>query len=354
MIVRSQADGGATATRAGPSGSVSVSKSPLASPREPKSPATSPRPTGNAAAASASLRPAATSPRPVPATVAHLMILDKRSDFIGPFVDEYEVMDKKTGKLAWLTEEDMDARLGAGAAEHLLSCYALNPPPKRERKEIVVPEEKKPAPTPTPTPATPAPAPAVAAAPAKPKGILDKLDSAINRKLGGGGGSSAPSSPRRQVPPLDLASRQHAADEGARKSPRGEDLVDLPRSATNSPRPAPAASSTAGSSSPRPGAGNSPRPVANATSPRPAASVGQTALTASGDKTAAMPLDKKTTEKKSDAVPATAGAPAPEVRSPKAGQSIVERMRTLKELFQSGLIEAEEYEAKRKQILDSL
>ena len=32
----------------------------------------------------------------------------------------------------------------------------------------------------------------------------------------------------------------------------------------------------------------------------------------------------------------------------------MERMRLLKELHQSGLIETDEYEAKRKQILDSL
>lgn len=65
-------------------------------------------------------------------------------------------------------------------------------------------------------------------------------------------------------------------------------------------------------------------------------------------------IDPPALEKKNSAV-ASQGREETAV-SPKAGkpQSVVERMRLLKELYQSGLIEAEEYEAKRKQILDSL
>jgi hypothetical protein len=301
------------------------SKSPLASPRgaattAAKSPVVSPR------AAAEPPKSPLVSPRPAGAT--HLIVLDTRSDFIGPFVTEYEVMDKRTGKLAWLTVEDMDAKHGAGAGEWLVAQYERNPPPPRERRETVaVPEEPKPtAPAPTPAPAV-SPAPAVALALKKKGTLLDKLDDAINRKLGGGGGS-ATTSPRRQVPPLDLGAQQNA-EEGkspGRKSPRGEELVDLPRSANASPRPL-----------------VSPTPQHAEKKAEPEKKPPVLEKKNSGPSPRAVPAVPETAE---------AGAVSPKREAPK--QTVMERMRLLKELYQSGLIEAAEYETKRKQILDSL
>ena len=194
MIVRTRGDANKSASaspvvaRARP-GQALPSKSPLVSPRtgEGQQPLSSPRTGGEGA------RSPPVSPRP--AGAAYLMLLDSRSDFIGPFVIEYEVLDKRTGKLAWMTTEDMDARHGPGAADWLIAQFEQNPPPQRQRPEVTVPEEpRSPAAAPAPVP-LPAPAPAAASAPAlRKKGtLLDKLDDAINRKLGG------PTSPRRQV-----------------------------------------------------------------------------------------------------------------------------------------------------------
>jgi hypothetical protein len=293
-------------------------------------------------------------PESAPKELKRWVILDSREGFVGPFVVEYEYVDQHNGKLQWGTVEDLD-KLGPGKlGEAFIKQFETHPPGPRKRTAVVVPEEK---PAPVPVQAPPPTAVVVAQPPpVKRKAtLIDKLDGALSnldRKLAGSN-----TSPRRQVPPLDLESRNKAEGQ---KSPRGHAVLDSNKEPPRSPRDA-----SIDKKSPREGVveqKKSPREavVEPPRSPRDASVDKKSPRDVSVDKKSPRDEVVDNGVRGAGVSPRTAATRAAEEKSPREQRgntstgSLVERMRTLKQLFADGLIEEHEYQAKRKELLDAL